>query len=32
MPPAEAGDTYFGNVDLAVTPNGHAWYPFDGGF
>lgn len=32
MPAAEAGDSYFGNVDFAVTPNGHAWYPFDGGF
>lgn len=32
MPAAEPGDAYFGNVDFAVTPNGHAWYPFDGGF
>jgi len=32
MPAAEAGESYFGNVDFAVTPNGHAWYPFEGGF
>lgn len=32
MPPAEPGPTFFGNVEMAISPNGHAWYPFDGGF
>jgi hypothetical protein len=32
MPAAEGGDSYFGNVDLAVTANGISWNPFEGGF
>ena len=32
MPPAEGGDSFFGNVDFAVTANGITWSNFDGGF
>ena len=32
MPAAEAGTTFFGNVDLAVTANGKDWNIFEGGF
>ena len=32
MPKAEGGDQYFGNVDLAVAPNGRDWTKFPGGF
>jgi hypothetical protein len=32
MPAAEGGDSFFGNVDLAVTANGITWNTFDGGF
>jgi hypothetical protein len=32
MPAAEAGDSFFGNVDFSVTANGITWQPFDGGF
>lgn len=32
MPAAEAGDSFFGNVDFAVTANGINWNNFEGGF
>jgi len=32
MPAAEAGDSFFGNVDFAVTANGITWNNFEGGF
>jgi len=32
MPAAAGGDSYFGNVDFAVTANGITWNPFEGGF
>lgn len=32
MPAAEGGDSFFGNVDLAVTANGITWNNFEGGF
>jgi hypothetical protein len=32
MPAAEAGASYYGNVDLAVTANGADWHEFTGGF
>jgi len=32
MPAAIAGESYFGNVDFAVTPNGKEWHEFEGGF
>jgi hypothetical protein len=32
MPAAEDGDSYFGNVDFAVTANGITWNNFEGGF
>lgn len=32
MPKAQGGDSYFGNVDLAVSPNGRDWHNFEGGF
>lgn len=32
MPAADDGDSYFGNVNLAVSANGISWFNFDGGF
>jgi hypothetical protein len=32
MPPAEGGDSFFGEVDLAVSANGVDWHEFPGGF
>ena len=32
MPAAEEGESYFGNVDFAVSANGITWNTFDGGF
>ena len=32
MPPAEAGDDFFGNVDFAIAANGVTWKYFEGGF
>lgn len=32
MPRAQGGEQYFGNVDLAVSPNGKDWNEFLGGF
>ena len=32
MPAAEGGDSYFGNVNFAITANGISWNNFDGGF
>ena len=32
MPAAEEGESYFGNVDFAVTANGISWNNFEGGF
>jgi len=32
MPRAEDGDDYFGNVDFAISPNGHDWEEFSEGF
>lgn len=32
MPPAEGGDSFFGNVEFAVTANGITWNNFEGGF
>jgi hypothetical protein len=32
MPAAEEGESYFGNVDFAVSANGITWNTFEGGF
>lgn len=32
MPAADGGDSFFGNVEFAVTANGISWNTFDGGF
>lgn len=32
MPKAQGGESFFGNVDLAVSANGNDWHEFVGGF
>jgi hypothetical protein len=32
MPRSKQGENFFGNVELAVTPNGFDWLNFVGGF